>query len=270
MLKQIFRALLIVTPVVVFIFYGNASGLFDSRLNAPEHPAFVKQVPDDWSAAQQQRNSEIETHLLKHQENFDHFANFPVSKTQGIPLIVLKLLPKLAPEFWGDETNFLSVMGLFNDERLAGYPFPRGIGFTGLTRKNEKADIDYASFTCGGCHIGRVRLDDGNFKYLDGGINSSFNVIGYRQRIVQTLNKLYGVETDRNKKNKIVINAVLTALETTQKKRSWFFFITTILIRAGNSTTNMNISKSSCLRKMQIRSLQNLSVIRKPFMMAGK
>ena len=134
------------------------------------------------------------------QVNYDHFANFPVSATNGIPLIVLKLLPKVAPQFWGDEDNFLSVMGLFNDERLVGYPFPRGIGFTGLVRKDASADIDYASFTCGGCHIGRVRLDNGQFEYSDGGVNSEFNVIGYRERIVQSLDKIYANETDVTKK----------------------------------------------------------------------
>lgn len=224
MLKQVLRLILILVPVAGFIFYGNASGLFSSRLQAPEPPAFVKPVPADWATAQAQRDADISAHLNKHQENFDHFANFPVSKTQGIPLIVLKLLPKLAPEFWGDETNFLSVMGLFHDERLTGYPFPRGIGFTGLTRKDANADIDYASFTCGGCHIGRIRLEDGSYKYLDGGINSAFNVVGYRQRIVQTLNKLYGSETDRNKKNQIVIQAVLTALEQTHKQNPGYFY----------------------------------------------
>jgi len=224
MLKRIIKLLLIAVPIVVLVLYGKVSGLFDSRLKAPEPPAFVHMVPTDWAAAQQQRKIDIAAHLAKHQENYNHFANFPVSKTQGIPLIVLKLLPKLAPEFWGDEDNFLSVMGLFNDERLIGYPFPRGIGFTGLVRKGKFADIDYASFTCGACHIGRVRLDDGHYEYLDGGVNSGFNVIGYRQRIVQTLNKLYGSETDRNKKNELVIQALLKALEIVQNQDPSYFY----------------------------------------------
>lgn len=224
MLKRVFRMLLIVLPIIVLVLYGNASGLFDTRLKAPQPPAFVRPVPADWAAAQQQRKADIDAHLAKHQENYDHFANFPVSKTQGIPLIVLKLLPKLAPEFWGGEKNFLSVMGLFNDERLVGYPFPRGIGFTGLVRKDENADIDYTSFTCGGCHIGRVRLDDGHYAYLDGGINSEFNVIGYRQRIVKTLNKLYGDETARDKKNELVIHALLKALEKVQVQDPAYFY----------------------------------------------
>ncbi|MFT7560081.1 MAG: hypothetical protein ACI93R_001996 [Flavobacteriales bacterium] len=224
MLKRVLGSLLIALPIVVFVLYGRASGLFESRLTAPELPAKVRSVPTNWAEAQRQRRSNIATHLVKHEENYDHFANFPVSATQGIPLIVLKLLPKLAPEFWGGEDDFLSVMGLFNDERLEGYPFPRGIGFTGLVRKDEHADIDYASFTCGGCHIGRVRLDNGQYEYLDGGVNSAFNVIGYRQRIVQTLNKIYGDEIDRDKKNALVIQAVLAALEKVEQQDPNYFY----------------------------------------------
>ncbi|MDH5392605.1 MAG: cytochrome c [Gammaproteobacteria bacterium] len=224
MLKKRISPLLIVIAVVILTLYGNASGFFESRLQAPETSPVAAALPTDWAAARLQRKNDIQQHLIKHQENYDHFANFPVSQTQGIPLIVLKLLPKLAPELWGSDDNFLSVMGLFNDERLQGYPFPRGIGFTGLVRKQAHDDIDYASFTCGGCHIGRIRFDDGHYEYLDGGINSEFNVIGYRQRIVQTLNKLYGTETDRDKKNKIIIEAILSALEQVQNQDPDYFY----------------------------------------------
>jgi len=215
---------LIVTAVVALGWYGKASGLFASRLKAPQPPAVVREVPKDWPLAQQQRKEAIAAHLARHQENFEHFAKFPVSYTQGIPLIVLKLLPKLAPEYWGSEDNFLSVMGLFYDGRQAGFPFPLGIGFTGLTRKDESSDIDYASFTCGGCHIGRVRLDDGRYEYLDGGVNSEFNVVGYRQRIVQTLDKIYGAETDRNKKNQLVIQTMLKALDEIHNENPTYFY----------------------------------------------
>ncbi|AWB68918.1 cytochrome C [Saccharobesus litoralis] len=115
-------------------------------------------------------------------------------------------------------------MGLFNDERLQGYPFPRGIGFTGLTRAKLNADIDYASFTCGGCHIGRLRHDDGSYQYLDGGVNQEFNVVGYRQRIVQTLDKVIGNETDPAKQEQRVIQAFLTALDQVAQAEPHYFY----------------------------------------------
>ncbi len=224
MKKNIWITIIVIAAVVVFFLYERASGLFNAQLEAPNPPAVVKAVPENWLAAQQKRRAEIAAHLRKHEEDYDHFANFPVSKTDGIPLIILKLLPKVAPEFWGDEENFLSVMGLFHDERLKGYPFPRGIGFTGLGRKDEMGAIDYASFTCGGCHIGRVRHEDGSFEYLDGGVNSAFNVIGYRWRIVNTLNKIYGDETDADKKKQLVIKSFLDALETTHNNDPHYFY----------------------------------------------
>ncbi|BCE03550.1 hypothetical protein [Marinicellulosiphila megalodicopiae] len=219
----LFKISAVVLPIIGLLAYGKVSGLFDSRLEAPKS-TYVKPVPKDWVLAQAKRRADIADHIDTFQVNYDHFANFPVSETNGIPLIVLKLLPEVAPEYWGDEDNFLSVMGLFHDERLVGYPFPRGIGFTGLVRKDLTADIDYASFTCGGCHIGRVRLPSGEFEYLDGGINSEFNVIGYRERIVQSLNKIYGNETDESAKKQLVVDAFLTALDKVEAQDPNYFY----------------------------------------------
>ena len=224
MKKKIITTVIGVIFVAGFFAYAKVSGLFESRLSAPPGPAYVKPVPDDWQAYQQAQNQAKAAHLEKYAEAYDRFANHSVSLTDGIPLIILKLLPELAPEFWGEKDNFLSAMGLFYDERFTGFPFPRGIGFSGLARKERMGNIDYASFTCGGCHIGRVRLEDNRYLYLDGGINSEFDVIGYRWRIVRTLNKVYAGETDRDKKNQLVLRAILAALEKVQTRDPSYFY----------------------------------------------
>ena len=36
---------------------------------------------------------------------------------------------------------------------------------------------DFAALSCGACHVGRVRLDDGGIRYLDGGVNTQFNLV---------------------------------------------------------------------------------------------
>jgi len=195
-----------------------------AELEAPKPPALVHDVPTNWPAAQQERTKAIDAHIQQHQVAYDRFANFPVSETDGIPFIILKLFPTVAPEFWGGKENFLEVIGLFNDERLVDYPAPRGIGFSGLSRKEAQGNIDFASFTCGGCHIGRVRLDDGSMKYLDGGINAEFNVIGFRLRVTQTLAKIYRGETDPAKQQKLVIDAFLAALDAAHQKDANFFY----------------------------------------------
>ncbi|MGZ4992125.1 MAG: c-type cytochrome [Methylobacter sp.] len=208
----------------IFTLAGLLAACDGDELEAPNPPAFVHDVPANWQAAQQQRSQAIDAHIQQHQVAYDRFANFPVSETDGIPFIILKLFPAVAPEFWGGQENFLDVIGLFNDERLPGYPAPRGIGFSGLSRKDAQGNIDYASFTCGGCHIGRVRLDDGSIKYLDGGINSEFNVIGFRKRVTQTLAKIYQGETDPTKQQKLVTAAFLAALDAAHRKDANFFY----------------------------------------------
>ena len=44
--------------------------------------------------------------------------------------------------------------------------------------------------SCGACHIGRVRLDDGGLRYLDGGVNAQFNLVQYRVRVINTIKKI--------------------------------------------------------------------------------
>ena len=215
--------------VFVLALLGGAYYLFGiylggEPLNAPPPPPTVTQVPDNWSEARAERQQAIQQHLDQHSVAYQRFANYATSETDGIPFIILKLLPVVAPEYWGEGDDFLGVMGLFQDERLIGSPLPRGIGFSGLSRKELMGNIDYSSFACGGCHIGRVRLEDGSIQYLDGGINTQFNVIGFRQRLVQTLTKLYQGETDPDKQQQRLITAFLTALDQSQASDPHFFY----------------------------------------------
>ncbi len=215
--------------LLILTLAGAAYWLFDvylggDQLYAPPPPPMVREVPDNWPEAREKRQQAIKEHLNKHQVAYQRFANFPTSETDGIPFIILKLLPVVAPEYWGKGDDFLSVMGLFQDERLQGSPLPRGIGFSGLSRKAALGNIDYSSFACGGCHIGRVRLPDGSMEYLDGGINTQFNVIGFRKRLTQTLTKLYQGETDPDKKQSIIIETFLKALEQNHTSNPNFFY----------------------------------------------
>lgn len=188
-MKKLLLGLVVVVTAAGYFLY-SADGGFSKQLAAPEPPAFVKAAPDDWEAFKQNKMAARDAHIAKYQTAYNRFADFAQSETDGVPYIILKLLPKVAPEYWGEGDDFLSVMGLFYDERLQGSPVPRGMGFTGMSRVDPKANIDYASFACGACHIGRVRLDDNSIYYLDGGVNSEFNVIGYRKRLVQSITNL--------------------------------------------------------------------------------
>jgi hypothetical protein len=222
-MKKLLLGLVVVVTAAGYFLY-SADGGFSKQLAAPEPPAFVKAVPDDWEAFKQNKMAARDAHIAKYQTAYNRFADFAQSETDGVPYIILKLLPKVAPEYWGEGDDFLSVMGLFYDERLQGSPVPRGMGFTGMSRVDPKANIDYASFACGACHIGRVRLDDNSIYYLDGGVNSEFNVIGYRKRLVQSITKMVGKETDLAKQTQLIKEKILTALDEARASDPNYFY----------------------------------------------
>jgi len=163
----------------------------------------------------------------------------------GIPYIALKLLPKLAPELWGSEENFLDAVGLFIDERQKSFPVARGIGFSGLSRDEAQSNIDYASFTCGACHIGRVRLESGQMDYLDGGVNTTFNIALFRVKLYQTLQKAYSGETGDNK-YKLLTQKLLSALDATHRQNPiTFITIFSLPTKALMLTTKLHKSRFS-------------------------
>ncbi len=222
MKKLLILVAILAAAASVFLYY--LSGGFAEPLAAPEGAAYVKPLPADWVAYQQQQIQAHDKHLQDYAIAFDRFANFPESESDGIPYLILKLLPVLAPEYWGQGDDFMSVMGLFNDARNPGSPVPRGMGFSGLSRVDAAGNIDYASFGCGACHIGRLRREDGSYYYLDGGINAEFNVIGYRKRVAQSIKKMAGGETDQRKRLETITKKVLAALDGAHREDPNFFY----------------------------------------------
>ena len=223
-MKKLLLGLVVVGIVGAGLFLYSSYGGFGKALEAPSGTPFVNAVPEHWEAHQQSKMAARDAHITQYQTAYNRFADFAESETDGLPYIILKLLPVIAPEYWGDGDNFLSVMGLFYDERLAGAPVPRGMGFSGLSRANPIGNIDYASFSCGACHIGRVRLDDNKIYYLDGGVNSELNVVGYRKRVLQTIDKMAGTEADPQKRVAVVTQKILAALEQVHAENPSYFY----------------------------------------------
>lgn len=181
-------------------------------------------MPKNWNVAQAQRAEAKERYIASNQVAFDWFANFAFSERDGIPYVALRLLPVLAPEIWAGDENFLADVGLFMDSRLAGYPMPRGVGFSGLSRADSAKKLDYASFTCGACHIGRVKLEDGRVHYIDGAMNTEFNLAAFRVKSVQTLEKIYDGETNSLKKTAKLVEAFVAAAETMHVRNKNYFY----------------------------------------------
>lgn len=180
--------------------------------------------PVSWHDVQESREEARQKHIADNAVAYAWFADFPFGTTEGIPYLILRSLPLIAPEEWGSEKNFLDVAGLFMDERNASYPLPRGIGWSGLGRDADDLKPDFASFACGACHVGRVRKDDGSIMYLDGGINTEFNLVAYRARVVNTIQTMVGVETDPAKKVTLAVAAIQKAIDKAHQKDPNFFY----------------------------------------------
>jgi len=200
------------------------AGCGNNPLEAPDAPAAVENVPSNWSQEQQRRQQHKSQYLATHQEAYDWFSLYAFSETDGVPFILLKLLPVIAPEYWSGEDNFLKVVGLNNDPARPGYPLATGIGISTMARSEKLGNIDYTSFTCAACHIGRVRTPQGELKLIEGGVNSEFNIVQYRVRVYQTLQKVFKGETDSSIKNTLLVNAFITALQTAQNKDPHYFY----------------------------------------------
>ena len=199
-------------------------GCGNNPLEAPEAPAVVENVPANWSQEQSRRQENKSQYLANHQEASDWFSLYAFSETDGVPFILLKLLPMIAPEYWSGEDNFLQVVGLNNDPAKPGYPLAIGIGISTMARTEKMGNIDYTSFTCAACHIGRVRTSQGELKLIEGGVNAEFNIVQYRVRVYQTLQKVFKDETDQAIKNTLLVNAFMAALETAQNKSAHYFY----------------------------------------------
>jgi mono/diheme cytochrome c family protein len=178
----------------------------------------------EWRAEQERRLNALDGYISRKPVAYRWFADFPFGMTDGAPFIILKLLPKLAPEEWGSENNFLDVAGLFIDERDPTYPIARGFGWTGLARNDPNGAVDYAALSCGACHIGRVRLDDGGFRYLDGGVNAQFNLVQYRVRVRNTIKKITAGATTPEEKTEQATKAILAALDKVHAQDRNYFY----------------------------------------------
>lgn len=203
----------------IFVAAGASAQAENSRAGY-DAPA----LPTDWPAEQQRRTKALEAYLEQKKIAYLWFKDFPFGMSSGAPFIVLQLLPRLAPEQWGGADNFLEVTGLFKDERNPGWPIAEGYGWTGLQREDAQGGVDYAALACGACHVGRVRLDDGSYRYLDGGVNTQFNLVQYRRRVANTFKKIIGDAATPAEQVQRATTAVLAALDKAHTENSNFFY----------------------------------------------
>lgn len=190
-------------------------------LPAPDGPPIVAPAPSNWGTEQAARQAAKANYLQEHEVAFDWFAHFPFSQVDGIPMVLLRLLPAVAPDIWGPPGDFGETFGLFSRGIEDSLPLPVGIGVSGLDPQSGGA-VDYTSFTCGACHIGRVELGDGSLMHINGGVNAEFNIVKFFVDFKKTFDALAdGASGDERKK---VITAHFTQAAQDQSKADPNYF----------------------------------------------
>src|SRR4051794_23434982 len=81
-----------------------------------------------WAQQRKDRDAQIERHLETAKDGYRWFASAAHGKEAGIPLVLLRLLPELAPDVWGEPKERLAKFGFFDTPDTVGRPLPLGMG----------------------------------------------------------------------------------------------------------------------------------------------
>ena len=168
--------------------------------------ASLQSNPDlSWSQIYQACQAEIKSYQGSDKIGYTWFAN-AANGFAGTPLVILKSLPALAPEIWGPANENFSRFGLFSDPDNPERVLPRGLGVASADGRpvdennNPIGEIDYSkpglyvtTFSCGSCHSGRVKTDQG-YQVLEGAPNTQFDVRSWRQAFIDTRAKYFNPE----------------------------------------------------------------------------
>lgn len=134
-------------------------------------------------------------YLKEQQLGFDWFANAS-NGYGGVPLILLRSLPDLAPGIWGKPEEQFARFGFIPTPTG---PLPLGLSWDSMDPAHPPQPLHPVSLTCGACHIGRVRLGDGSYQQIVGGPNTQFDVRKWRKAFETTVHELLSSPEDIKK-----------------------------------------------------------------------
>jgi hypothetical protein len=129
------------------------------------------------AAAPPPRTNAHEAYLKENASGYEWFAN-AADGYGGVPLILMRSLPDLAPEIWGQPDEQFARFGYLPNP---SGPLPLGLSWDSMDKAVKPQPLHPVALTCGACHIGRVRLDDGKYMTLVGGPNTEFDVRMWRK-----------------------------------------------------------------------------------------
>lgn len=150
-----------------------------------------------WRNERARRLVEIQHYLEKNHAAFESFRTAPLSIKQGplnfvgMSMIVFRLLPELFPDIWGPPEDKLAVVGLGIDPFDPNGVMPIGVGYAlsagfSIPDANQQdVQVNYATFSCMGCHSGGVVGPQGNLIRFVGGANPFGD---YGGKLNQTVN----------------------------------------------------------------------------------
>ncbi|MEA3211390.1 MAG: hypothetical protein QOE70_4447 [Chthoniobacter sp.] len=124
-------------------------------------------------------------YLEEHADDAHWFTNAS-NGFSGVPLILLRSLPDLAPEIWGKPEEQFSRFGYLPNTKG---PLPLGLSWDSMDPAHPPQPLHPVALTCGACHVGRVRLDDGSFRQLVGAPNTQFDVRRWRRAFEETVHQ---------------------------------------------------------------------------------
>jgi hypothetical protein len=136
-----------------------------------------------------------ENYLKENASGYDWFANAS-DGYGGIPLILLRALPDLAPEIWGKPEEQFSRFGFMANPDKPDSPLPLGLSWDSMDPAHPAQQLHPVALTCGSCHIGRVRLENGAYMTLTGGPNTQFDARKWRKAFELTVHKLLSTPKD--------------------------------------------------------------------------
>lgn len=123
---------------------------------------------------------------------YEWFAN-AADGYGGVPLVLLRALPDLAPEIWGKPEEQFAKFGYIANP---SGPLPLGLSWDSMDQSVKPQPLHPVALTCGACHIGRVKLDDGTSMTLVGGPNTEFDVRMWRKAFELTVHKYLSTPAD--------------------------------------------------------------------------
>jgi hypothetical protein len=131
-------------------------------------------------------------YLKDNASGYDWFAN-AADGYGGVPLILLRSLPDLAPDIWGKPDDQFARFGYLPNP---GGPLPLGLSWDSMDASVKPQPLHPVALTCGACHIGRVKLDDGTSMTLVGGPNTEFDVRMWRKAFELMVHQHLGTPAD--------------------------------------------------------------------------